>query len=70
MEVSVRGVEVDVVVVDGGSMLHSSIHWPNDGLVTDLAASVEMYVSDLLQHSDVYMVFDRYFEKRLHSNTT
>ena len=69
-EVSVRGVEVDVVVVDGGSMLHSSIHWPNDGLVTDLAASVEMYVSDLLQHSDVYIVFDRYFEKRLHSNTT
>ena len=51
-------------------MLHSSIHWPNDGLVTDLAASVEMYVSDLLQHSDVYMVFDHYFEKRLHSNTT
>ena len=33
VEVSVRGVEVDVVVVDGGGMLHSSIHWPRDGSV-------------------------------------
>ena len=70
MEVSVRGVEVDVVVVDGGSMLHSSIHWPNDGLVRNLAAGVETYVSHLLQHSDVYIAFDRYFEKSLYSNTT
>ena len=70
VEVSVRGVEVDAVAVDGGSMLHSSIHWPNDGLVRDLAAGVEMYVSHLLQHYDVYIVFDRSFEKSLHSDTT
>ena len=51
-------------------MLHSSIHWPNDGLVRNLAAGVETYVSHLLQHSDVYIAFDRYFEKSLHSDTT
>ena len=69
VEVSVRGVAVDVVVVDGGGLIHSSIHWPKDGLVRDLAAGVEMYVSKLLHNSDVYVAFDRYFEKSLKSDT-
>ena len=69
VEVSVQGVEIDVVVVDGGGMLHSSIYCPKDGLVRDLAAVVEMYISKLLQHSDVYIVFDHYFEKSLKSDT-
>ena len=50
-------------------MLHSSIHWPRDGLVRDLAAGVAMFVSKLLQHSDVFVVFDCYFEKSLKSDT-
>ena len=69
VEVSVQGVEIDVAVVDGGGMLHSSIYCPKDGLVRDLAAAVEMYISKLLQHSDVYIVFDHYFEKSLKSDT-
>ena len=69
LEVSVRGVEVDVVVVDGGDMLHSSIHRPKDGLVRGLAAGVEMCLSKLSQHSDVYVAFDHYFEKSLKSDT-
>ena len=38
VEVLVQGVEVDVVVLDGGGMLDSSIYWPKDGLVRDLSA--------------------------------
>ena len=63
MEVSVQGVEIDVAVVDSGGILHSSIHWPKDGLVRDLAAGIEMFVSKLLWHSDVYVLFNPYFEK-------
>ena len=69
VEVSVRRVEVDAVVVDGGGMLHSSIHWPKDGSVKDLAKGVEIYVSRLLQHSDVYVIFDRCFDKSIKSDT-
>ena len=69
VEVSVQGVEVDVVVVDGGRMLDSSIYWPKDGLVKDLPAAVEMYISKLLQRSDVYTAFAHYFEKSLKSDT-
>ena len=35
----------------------------------DLAAGVAMYISKLLQHSDVFVVFDCYFEKSLKSDT-
>ena len=69
VEVSVRGVEVDAAVVDGGGMLHSSIHWPKDGSAKDLAKGVEMYVSRLLQHSDVCVIFDHYFDKSIKSET-
>ena len=69
VEVLVQGVEVHVVVLDGGGMLDSSIYWPKDGLVRDLPAAVEMYISKLLQRSDVYIAFDHYFEKSLKSDT-
>ena len=69
VEVSVRGVEVDAAEVDGRCMLHSSIHWPKDGSVKDLAKGVEKYVSRLLHHSDVYVIFDRYFDKSIKSDT-
>ena len=69
VEVSTRGVEVGAVVVDGGGMLHSLIHWPKDGSVEDLAKGVELYVSKFVKHSDVYLIFDRYFEKSIKSDT-
>ena len=68
VEVPVRRVEADAVVV-GGGMLHASIYWPKDGSVEDLAKGVELYVSKFLKHSDVYLIFDRYFEKSIKSDT-
>ena len=69
VEVSVREVEVDAVAVDCGGMLHSSIHWPKDGSVKNLAKGAEIYVSRLLQHSDEYVIFYRYFDKSIKSDT-
>ena len=37
-------------------MLHSSIHWPKDGSVVDLAKGVELYVSKFLKHSEVHLI--------------
>lgn len=55
---SLRGVEVDSVAVDGGGMLHSSIHLSKDGSAEDLAKGVELYVSKFLKHSNVYLIFE------------
>ena len=69
VEVSLRGIAPDVVIVDGGGMLHSSIHWPKDGKVEDLVNGVEQYVNKLINTSDVCIIFDRYFEKSIKSDT-
>ena len=69
VEVSSRGVENDAVLVDGGGMLHSSIHWPKEGLVEDLVKGIEHYMSKVIKTSDAYLVFDRYFDYSIKSET-
>lgn len=59
----------NAVVDDGGGMLHSSVHWPKVGSINGLAKVVELYVSKSLKPSDVYLIYDRYFEKSSKSDT-
>ena len=52
---------VDAVVIDGSALLWT-VHWPTKGTVEDLAKAVLNNVSKFLQQSDVYLVFDGYFD--------
>ena len=61
--------ENDAVIVDGGGMIHSSIHWPKEGLVEDLVKGIEHYISKIIKTSDGYLVFDRYFDYSIKSET-
>ena len=47
VEISTRGVRPQCVVVDGGGMLHLSLHWPKDGVVVDLVSGVEQYIGKI-----------------------
>ena len=69
VEISSRGLKPDAVIVDGGSMLHSSIYWPKEGLVEDLVSGIIQYVSKIVASSDGYVVFDRYFDYSIKSDT-
>ena len=62
VEESSRSIHPDTVVIDGGGMLHSKIHWPSNGLVKDLVEGVEKYLRKIITHSDVFLIFDRYYE--------
>ena len=69
VEVSSRGIVNDVVLVDGGGMLHSSISWPKEGLVEDLVKGIEHYITKIVVSSDCYLIFDRYFDYSIKSET-
>ena len=68
-EVSSRSILPSVTIVDGIAMLHAVIHWPKDGTVLDLVNGVEKFIMNLLKDSDVYLVFDRYLDKSIKSDT-
>ena len=69
VKVSSRGIEPDAVAVHGGGMFHSAIYWPKDGFVSDLLTSIENYISKLINVSDLYIIFDRYYKKSIKSDT-
>ena len=69
VEVSSRGIVNDAILIDGGGMLHSSIHWPKEGLVEDLVKGIEQYIAKTVVSSDGYLVFDRYFDFSIKSET-
>ena len=69
VEVSSRGKELDAVLVDCGGMLHSAIYWPKDRQVSDLLKSIEKYACNLINLADLYMIFDRYYERSIKSDT-
>ena len=58
-ESSSRGAKFDAVIIDGGAMLHSSVHWPSEGTVNYLATSIGRYVEGYLKFSDVNLILDR-----------
>ena len=60
IEVSPRNLNPDAVIIGGGGMLHSAVHWPNEGTVKDFTDGVSSYIFKILKDSDVYLAFDRY----------
>ena len=69
VEVSTRNISPDAIVIDGCAMLHSAVHWPKGGKVDDFLAGVRYYISKKLSAADVYLIFDRYREFSIKSDT-
>ena len=68
-EVSSRLVTPDAVIIDGGGMLHSAVHWPKNGFVKDFVKGITSYVEKFINVCDSYLIFDRYFEGSIKSET-
>ena len=58
----------DVIIMDGSAILWC-IHWPTSGTVQDFVDSYCHYVSQRLDTCDVCLIFDRYFEYSIKSDT-
>ena len=56
----------DVIVIDGCAMLWV-IHYPSNGTVLDFCKAVSSYVLKRMIESDVFVVFDWYFDFRIKS---
>ena len=69
VEISSRGTTPDSVFIDGCAALYSAIHWPKGGKVSDLIEALRCYISRLICKSDVYLIFDRYFDFSIKSDT-
>ena len=69
VEVSSRNIKPDAVVIDGGGMLYSAVHWPKEGLVREFVDGVTSYIFKILKASDVYLAFDRYVDSNIKSAT-
>ena len=48
VEESSQGIHTDTVVIDGGRMLHSKIHWPSNGLEKDLVEGIVKYLRKIM----------------------
>ena len=53
VQVSSRNIKPDAVVIDGGGMLSTAVHWPKEGLVSEFVDVAKCYV---------YLTCDRYCE--------
>ena len=58
VEVSSHVIGNDAILVDGGGMLHSSIHWAKEGLVEDIVKGTEQYITKTVASSDGYIIFN------------
>ena len=59
VEVSKRNIQSDAIVIDGCAALYH-VHWPKEAKVSDFVDSFVQYISKFLQHSAVFLIFDRY----------
>ena len=67
-EQSSRGFSFDAIFIDGGGLLYK-IYWPSNGTVGDLVDGLEKYTRKLNADADVFIVFDRYMERSIKSDT-
>ena len=67
-EQSKRGLKYDAFIIDGGGLLYK-VYWPTKGTVKDLVDGVENYLRKLSTDGDVIIVFDRYKENSIKSDT-
>ena len=58
----------DTIVVDGCAILWT-IQWPTHGTVQDYVNNVLEYIFGKLQHIDVNVIFDRYYEYSIKTST-
>ena len=58
--------DADVTVIDGSALLWT-IHWPVDGTVADFIANLKARLHKYLTSSDVYIIFDRYYDYSIKS---
>ena len=56
--------DVDAVFLDGCAIFWN-IMWPTKGTVTDFVNNFKYYLTERLRTADVYLVFDRYYEKSI-----
>ena len=69
VKVSSRCTTPNALFIDGCTALYSAIHWPKGGKVSDLIEALRCYISKLISKSDVYLIFDRYFDFNIKSDT-
>ena len=50
-------------------MLHAAVHWPKDGLVSNFVESVKYFRNKTAVSTDVYLIFDRYSDYSIKSET-
>ena len=67
--VSSRNLKSDSIIIDGNAMLHSAIHWPKSACVSHFIEGVKVYIFKLLAICDIYLIFDRYYEFSIKSDT-
>ena len=70
VETSLRLVNFNVVIIDGLGMLCGAMHWPKGETVADLIDGVENFILKYLHFADVYLIFDRYYNCSIKSNTS
>ena len=58
----------DVIIVDGCALLWT-VHWPSKGTVQNLVDEFYKYIGEKLISSDVYLVFDHYYDYSIKSTT-
>ena len=64
-----RSIKFDSIVIDGNAMLYSAIYWPKGAEVKKLVEAVSAYIFPFLKESDVYLIFDRYHDFSIKSDT-
>ena len=60
VEVSARNIIPETTLTDRCAMMHSILHRPKVGKVSDLLIALRSYNTKILFQSDVYLVFDKY----------
>ena len=69
VNVSVRNLPVPKVqIIDGCAHLYHIV-WPNSGTVKDIITSIKIYIEKMLEHSEVWLLYDRYREYSLKGGT-
>ena len=69
VEVSSRTLKEDVVVIGGGGMLDSLVYCRKEDLVEELVNRVQYFSLKLNHEPDAYLLFDRYLQNSIKSNT-
>ena len=68
VEVSKRNIKTDAVIIDGCAALYH-VHWPKEAKVQDFVDTFIQYISKFLQHSTVFLTFDRYRDYSIKGQT-